>query len=961
MTMNSRVLFRAAMIFVAGILLGILAGCATEKPVIVDEPPHILVQEPPVEEDIWTLLRKGEREKAMSLFFSSRMDVNATDSNGRTPLHYAAENKDPELAGFFLALGANVNAVDNDRITPLGISAEKSDAPTAKVLANAKANIHSPMKNSDTPARIAIKENGELLKALLNRDSLPSTDSEGRTILHIAAELGSIAAVNTILGAGDSPFVKDNRGRTALDIVLERTDSSGYAAVAERLILAGAVSEKPIFSYLAPAVKDSNYNLRNADGMVPLHYMAREGYTGYIDFALERGADINIKNASGESPLHEATRSGNLAIIQKLLDYKTVKNGQEFKADINAQDAKGNSVLHIAGPSAFSLDTVNLFLSRGANPNLRDEHGDSPLHIAVILNRNEVVRALLSNGADVTIRNRDGKTPLYLAVEKNRDNQIPLLLEKGADIFAVDNNGQTPFERAFEINPNLVYSMITPNTITQNDSNGNTILHLAVLKGGNIDIVNAILKENAAFDRNLSVVNARNMEGDTSLTIAVRKNSEEAGTLLLSRGADIFAVNAKGESPLSLTFPPINSRTQDFRRWMINPQTLSARDGVGNTVLHYASQWQLDFWIPLLIQMGAATEAVNATGETPLFFAARYNSPDTIRLLVASGASLVARDFLGNSVLHAAVRWDAYQGAVAIIDLGIDINCHALNGKTPLHDSISLWMPEMQALLIKNGADIEIRDKDGNTAFMEAVMAGNPASMEMLAKLGADTKTRNFSGDTALHVSAAIDSIVLSTQLLSWGVSIHARNAQDRTPFQIALKSSTRLVRTFLTRDRINSSDDFGYSPLHIAVQEKADAALIRIILELGARQNSVDQDGRTPLRLALDMNLLDTAALLANSESDVFYAARDGKTPADVSLAGGEATVKALFSGNSIKAKDSSGNTILHYAARHGNPEMVSLLLSLGADKGIKNIASESPAEIARRWGKLDAAALLN
>jgi ankyrin repeat protein len=244
---------------------------------------------------------------------------------------------------------------------------------------------------------------------------------------------------------------------------------------------------------------------------------------------------------------------------------------------------------------------------------------------------------------------------------------------------------------------------------------------------------------------------------------------------------------------------------------------------------------------------------------------------------------------------------------------------------------------------------------------MEAVMAGNPASMEMLAKLKADTNTRNFKGDTALHVSAAIDRIDLSTQLLAWGVSIHARNAQDRTPFQIALNSSARLVRTFLTRDRINTSDDYGYSPLHIAVKENASPALIYTILELGARQNSVDSEGRTPLRLALDMNLLDVATLLADNESDVFYAARDGKTPADISLAGGEAMVTALFSGSSINARDPLGNTILHYAARHGDPKMVSLLLSLGAQKEIKNIASESPAEIARRWGKPEAAALLN
>ena len=943
MYMNIRGLFLAANICVAGIILGILAGCASE-PVTVDEPPPTPVAA--VEEDIWTLLARGETDKARS-FFSGRVNVNETDNRGRTPLHYAAENKDSVLAAFFIALGASVDAVDNDQRTPLGISAEKLDAPTAKILAAAGANIHFPMRNSDSPARIAVRENGDLLSALLNPVSLSSVDSAGRTILHIAAEAGNSNAVGTILRAGNSPFGKDRGGKTALDLAFERTDSRNHAAVAEQLILAGAVSEDPIFSYLAPAVKDSNYDLRSADGMAPLHYLAREGYMGYLSFALERGANVNIKNASGASPLHEATRSGNLQVIQRLLDYG---------AEINTQDAKGNSALHIASPPGTSLDSVNLFLSRGANPNIRDEHGDSPLHVAMVLNKSdEVVRALLSGGADVTIRNLDGKTPLYLAVEKNRPDKIPLLLSYKADIFAVDNNGITPFEKALNDSPYLVFSMITSETVFQNDSNGNTMLHLTVREGGDISVVGTIL------DRNASVANARNREGDTSLTIAVRNNQEAAGTLLLSRGADIFAANAKGESPLYLTFPPPESRSSDLRRWMLTPQTLTARDGLGNTALHYAAQWRLDYWIPLLIQMGSATEAINATGETPLFFAARYNSPSTIRLLVTNGASLAARDTLGNSVLHAAVRWNAYQGAQTIIALGLDVNCHALNGKTPLHDSIRWWMPEMQTLLINSGANIEIRDKDGNTACMEAVMAGNPASMEQLAKLGADTNTRNFQGDTPLHVSAAIDRIDLSTQLLAWGVSIHARNAQDRTPFQIALNSSARLVRTFLTRDRINSSDDFGLSPLHIAVQENASLVLINTILELGARQNSVDSEGRTPLRVALDLNRLETARLLADSGSDVFYAARDGKTPADISLAGGEATVNALFTGSSINSKDPLGNTILHYAARYGDPKMVSLLLSLGAQKEIKNIAAESPAEIALRWRHPEAAALLN
>jgi len=944
--MIRRNVFFAVGICAIGILAGIFTGCKSQGGPVEKQPAPAPAA---VDDDIWSLLASGENEKAKA-FFMGKVDVNATDSEGKTPLHYAAENSDSFLAAFFVTLGAKPDVLDSKQRTPLTISAEKLDAKTAEILAGKGANIHQSMDGGNSPARIAIQKNGEneeFLAAILTPESLASADSTGKTILHLAAEAGNAEAVNTILKAGANFALKDNNGKTALDYALERTDSKNHAETAVQLIRTGAVSNNPLYNYFAPAAKSSNYNIRSADGMTPLHYIAREGYIGYLTFVLEKQADVNIKNASGASPLHEAARSGNITMINTLLDYG---------ADVKAQDAKGNSVLHVAVPPESQLDAINLFLSKGANVNLRDEHGDSPLHVAILLNRSEdIIRTLLSNGADVTIRDIDGRTPLYLAVEKGRNNCIPVLLEYRSDIFAVDNKGITPFEKAIRNDdPSIVFSLITSETVFQNDSDGNTILHLATRAGGNTYIMNRILDHSASID-------ARNKAGDTSLTIAVRQNEEDAGLLLLSRGADIFAANAKSESPLYLTFPSPERRNSTLRQWMLNPQTLSARDGLGNTALHYTAQWRFDSWIPVLVKLGADVEAANATGETPLFAAVKQDSPSTIKALMDNGASLLARDTLGNSLLHAAVRWHAINGAEMLLDKGLDINCHALNGKTPLHDSIRWWMPDMESLLLRRGADIEIRDAEGNTAFMEAILAGNSPSMEQLAKRGADTKTRNFNGDTALHITASMDRLDLSTQLLAWGVSIHARNAQDRTPFQNAINNSPRLVRTFLTMDRLNSSDDFGSTPLHIAVQERASLSIIRTILDLGARQSMVDAEGRTALRLAVDLDQLQTAQLLANSGGNVFAAARDGKTPAEAALLKGEDAVRALFSGAAINARDSSGNTILHYAAKQGNASLVSLLISLGANKAVRNIASESPADIALRWRNNEAAALLN
>jgi ankyrin repeat protein len=169
------------------------------------------------------------------------------------------------------------------------------------------------------------------------------------------------------------------------------------------------------------------------------------------------------------------------------------------------------------------------------------------------------------------------------------------------------------------------------------------------------------------------------------------------------------------------------------------------------------------------------------------------------------------------------------------------------------------------------------------------------------------------------------------------------------------------MVSTLLTKDRIQMADDNGSSPLHIAIREGAPLSTIRIIISQGARLSPVDSEGRSPLRLAVDRESWELAKLLADAGADPFTMAGDGKTPGELVIVKGSGPVQAVFSGKAINARDSSGNTILHYAARFGNRETIAMLLELGANKNIKNISAESPADIAKRWERVDTASMLN
>ncbi|MCL2190597.1 MAG: ankyrin repeat domain-containing protein [Treponema sp.] len=908
--------------------------------------------------NMWELLARGD-ERAMEHFLGE-FDAHATDVRGRTPLHYAADLDHAAFCTFFIAMGAELDARDNFGQTPLGITAERNNVNAARVIAAAGANIHAPGATGESPAVTALRpDNDEFLEAILTLGTLNSTDYNGNTILHLATIQGNAEAAGTILaaldsldgmnrrlvaaGSRDSPLDRvDSAGRTPLDIALSRADSRSHMEIAERLILAGSTSRGSVYHYLAPAVRNANYDLRRANGLAPLHFAASAGYTGLIEFLVERGANVNIQNPSGATPLHEAVRSGNTAAISLLLG---------SGADINTVDASGNTVLHLAVPLANHAAVIRLLLNNGVNPNQRDVHGDSPLHVLVTLNRTpEVVNTLLSGDVDVSIRNVRGQTALYIAVQESRIRLIPLLLGAGSDIFAADNAGVTPFDLALRQRGQVLNAMITPATVHQTDSAGNTMLHIAMQIEIDATTIGNIIDQGAN-------VNTRNREGDTPLHLATRLNRREAGEYILSRGADIFSANAAGDSPLRIAL----SHRSGVLQWMFNPMTVAARDGMGNSMLHYVALWRMDRHVPFMIRQGISTETTNATGETPLFWAVHHDGASTVRALLASGANIHARDGLGNSALHSAVRWNAVNATNALLDAGINVNSHSLSGTTPLHDSVRLGNTGIAAILINRGANLEVRDSGGNTPLMEAVRAGHIEATNLLAGRGADPMTRNAGGDTPLHFAVLSMDFDMIGTLLGLGVSIHARNTRNRTPFQIALSDSPQTLSALLVGNRVNSADDFGNSPLHVAVQERVSSTTLQLIVDKGSRLVAVDFNGRIPLRLAADMGAWDLARVLANAGSDPFMSAVDDVTSGEIAIASGRVAIESVFSGRAIDARDSSGNTVLHYAARMGRPETISLLLGLGADANVRNISHERPADIARRWNNHENAALLN
>ncbi|MDP2308946.1 MAG: ankyrin repeat domain-containing protein [Pseudomonadota bacterium] len=129
----------------------------------------------------------------------------------------------------------------------------------------------------------------------------------------------------------------------------------------------------------------ANPNARDRQGRTPLHHAALSGDEDMVRVLLDSGADPAAQDANGWSGMHFAARGQKPAVVIQLIG---------AGAALDAVDAHGNTALSEAtfGCDGLHGETINVLLGAGANPNILNKYGVSPLELARSIANYDVIQ-----------------------------------------------------------------------------------------------------------------------------------------------------------------------------------------------------------------------------------------------------------------------------------------------------------------------------------------------------------------------------------------------------------------------------------------------------------------------------------------------------------------------------------------------------------------------------------------
>ena len=468
--------------------------------------------------------------------------------------------------------------------------------------------------------------------------------------------------------------------------------------------------------------------------------------------------------------------------------------------------------------SAAAPLRIEWLLAQGADPDIRNGRGDTPLF--ALLDRGAAalpaLRAMLARG--VSPAGAGGLARFLGACAAGDPTARGLeacaldLLDRGTDPFAAAKAGDPP-------------------------------LTLAVRLGWP-RLVERLLAIGAALD-------ARDSHGMSALHLAAALGREPMLKRLVAQGASPDLLAADGQTPLGVALSSGRRDLADWldwRGWPLPRRPLLAADVPAAAIVGDADA------VRRLLDLGLPVDAVDHQGCTALLRAAGGGHRAVVDLLLARGADPQLAAHSGATPLSAAVSMHHGDIVDRLLVAGASLEQRLPGELTVLMVACALGLPDLAARLLAADADVHASDAQGRTALHCAAMFGFTARerSRLVALL-----------DTLLLAGAEADLAAAGTTplLLLLGARAEPGTAADEDVLIAGMEQ-------LLDHDaNLDAKDLRGFGPLHLAALHGL-LRVVQTLLRAGADPDQRDAINRTPREIAVMRGFIDIAAEFAPTQA---------------------------------------------------------------------------------------------
>ncbi|XP_023688715.1 rabankyrin-5 isoform X1 [Paramormyrops kingsleyae] len=703
-------------------------------------------------------------------------------------------------------------------------------------------------------------------------------------------------------------------------------------------------------------------------------------------------ADVDMVDQSGWSLLHKAIQRGDEFASTFLIRHSAKVNA----ATKGAVETPLHLVCsfspkkHAAEVMAGIARITEALLRTGANPNMQNSKGRTPLHEAIASGNESVFNQLLQcRQLDLELKDHEGSTALWLALQ-----YITMASDASVNPFEDDApvlNGTSFDENSFAAR--LIQRSSDPDA--PDAATGNCLLQRAAAAG----------REAAALflATHGAKVNHSNKWGETPLHTACRHGLAGLTAELLQQGAN--------PNLQTVSAPPTDERGHTGAVWLQSPLHMAIVHNHPDVVSVILEQKANALHATNNLQIIPDFSLKDSMDQTVLGLALWTGMHTIAAQLLGSGAAINDTMSSGQTLLHMAIQRQDSKSALFLLEHQADINVRTQDGKTALQLAISNQLPLVVDAICTRGADMSVVDEKGNPPLWLALESGLEDIASTLVRHGCDATFWNSGpggcqqtllhravdennegvacflvrsgcdvnsprrpgpngegdeeardGQTPLHLASSWGLEEVVQCLLEFGANVNAQDAEGRAPIHVAISNQHSVIIQLLISHpdiRLNVRDRQGMTPFACAMTHKNNKAAEAILKRESGAAEQVDNKGRNFLHVAVQNSDIESVLFLISVQANVNSRVQDAAklTPLHLAVqAGSEIIVRnLLLAGAKVNELTKHRQTALHLAAQQDLPTICSVLLENSVDFSAVDENGNNALHIAVMHGRLN------